>query len=622
MEEEVLFKIDIPKESITSIENLTKANKALREERKKLDLQSAEGQKRAQQINSQLDSNTDLIKKNSSALEKQRLNVGNYTGALDKMVPGLGATANGFSAMKTSALAFIATPIGAVIAALGLALAALTSYFKGSEEGQTKLNRIMDIGSAVMGKFSDLVQFLGGTLFKALAKGFETIIGFLDKWVPGFKEATEALGKFLNLDVAEHISNLEEERVALNRLLITERGRLKAEIEAAKLRAESTKDAKLRSAALAEVEAKTNELFNQELKLAQLERDIAIEKGKLANNTIEDNDKIAESIAKVDDIERQRSAALKENATKLVAIREQEKAANQKKIDDLRKLDEVESEIARNKRLRELEASLEMDALTLEQKAAQDAQIIALDENKAAKMMANTSKALAASIKAGEKENEEAKKQAEIHKIIQEGKIQATMSFFRLLGGLAREGTIVAKVAGVAQATIDTYVAATKALTAGPFIGPILAAITVATGLANVAKITGVAGFFNGGLVEGYATGGLSGTKIMGHHGRPIRRSNGDNLLATVKTGEVILNERQQAMLGGEATFRRMGVPGFATGGASGFSVSQAAQSSEAASSSRAFINAVSQMKFFVSVAEMRQGINDVQVVEDRAQVI
>lgn len=621
MEEEVLFKIDIPKESITSIENLTKANKALREERKKLDLQSAEGQKRAQQINSQLDSNTDLIKKNSSALEKQRLNVGNYTGALDKMVPGLGATANGFSAMKTSALAFIATPIGAVIAALGLALAALTSYFKGSEEGQTKLNRIMDIGSAVMGKFSDLVQFLGGTLFKALAKGFETIIGFLDKWVPGFKEATEALGKFLNLDVAEHISNLEEERVALNRLLITERGRLKAEIEAAKLRAESTKDAKLRSAALAEVEAKTNELFNQELKLAQLERDIAIEKGKLANNTIEDNDKIAESIAKVDDIERQRSAALKENATKLVAIREQEKAANQKKIDDLRKLDEVESEIARNKRLRELEASLEMDALTLEQKAAQDAQIIALDENKAAKMMANTSKALAASIKAGEKENEEAKKQAEIHKIIQEGKIQATMSFFRLLGGLAREGTIVAKVAGVAQATIDTYVAATKALTAGPFIGPMLAAITVATGLANVAKITGVAGFFNGGLVEGYATGGLSGTKIMGHHGRPIRRSNGDNLLATVKTGEVILNERQQAMLGGESTFRRMGVPGFATGGFTG-AVSNAAQRAESSEASRALINSISNLKLFVSVAEMRQGINDVQVVEDRAQVI
>lgn len=145
MEDELLFKIEIPKESITSIENLAKANKALREERKKLDLQSEEGLKRAKEINKQLDENTAIIKENSSALEKQRLNVGNYTGALDKMVPGLGATANGFGAMTKTALAFIATPIGAVIGALGVALAALTSYFKGSEEGQTKFNKIRNL---------------------------------------------------------------------------------------------------------------------------------------------------------------------------------------------------------------------------------------------------------------------------------------------------------------------------------------------------------------------------------------------------------------------------------------------------------------------------------------------
>lgn len=37
----------------------------------------------------------------------------------------------------------------------------------------------------------------------------------------------------------------------------------------------------------------------------------------------------------------------------------------------------------------------------------------------------------------------------------------------------------------------------------------------------------------------------------------------GDNILAYVKAGEVILNKRQQAMLGGDETFRRMQVPGF-----------------------------------------------------------
>lgn len=67
-----------------------------------------------------------------------------------------------------------------------------------------------------------------------------------------------------------------------------------------------------------------------------------------------------------------------------------------------------------------------------------------------------------------------------------------------------------------------------------------------------------------------FAKGGktaLSGKKINSTDGLRINRSNGDNLLATVRANEVILNERQQAMLGGANTFRAIGVPGFAGGG-------------------------------------------------------
>ena len=68
-------------------------------------------------------------------------------------------------------------------------------------------------------------------------------------------------------------------------------------------------------------------------------------------------------------------------------------------------------------------------------------------------------------------------------------------------------------------------------------------------------------------MVEGFAGGGLSGTKVKQGMGMPIKRSNGDNLLATIKTGEVILNQHQQAALGGARTFKRIGVAGFADGG-------------------------------------------------------
>lgn len=63
-----------------------------------------------------------------------------------------------------------------------------------------------------------------------------------------------------------------------------------------------------------------------------------------------------------------------------------------------------------------------------------------------------------------------------------------------------------------------------------------------------------------------YAGGG----KVIGQN-IPMM-SNGDNVVATLKTGEVVLNERQQAALGGASTFRRIGVPGFSSGGVVSYS--------------------------------------------------
>lgn len=55
----------------------------------------------------------------------------------------------------------------------------------------------------------------------------------------------------------------------------------------------------------------------------------------------------------------------------------------------------------------------------------------------------------------------------------------------------ASENTALYKAAAITEATISTYLAATKALaTGGPILGPILAASTIALGLANVARIS------------------------------------------------------------------------------------------------------------------------------------
>ena len=75
----------------------------------------------------------------------------------------------------------------------------------------------------------------------------------------------------------------------------------------------------------------------------------------------------------------------------------------------------------------------------------------------------------------------------------------------QLAGAIAAFGgreTAAYKTLATAQALMSTYLAATKALTLGPIMGPVKAGIITAMGLANVAKING-AKFHDGGLVGG-----------------------------------------------------------------------------------------------------------------------
>lgn len=132
----------------------------------------------------------------------------------------------------------------------------------------------------------------------------------------------------------------------------------------------------------------------------------------------------------------------------------------------------------------------------------------------------------------------------------------ATADLMNNIASLAKEDSVEQKILSSGAAIINTYVGATKALaTLPPPLSFITAASTIASGLASVAKINAVQ-FADGGLVP-------KGQNI------PTQR-NGDNILATVKTGEVVLNRDQQMKIGGANTFRKIGVPGFATGGIAG----------------------------------------------------
>ena len=91
----------------------------------------------------------------------------------------------------------------------------------------------------------------------------------------------------------------------------------------------------------------------------------------------------------------------------------------------------------------------------------------------------------------------------------------------------------VGKSAGIANVIISTNVGAAKALELGPIIGPILAGAIYAAGAVNAANIAGVQGFADGGII-----GGIQGASM-----------GGDNRMATVRDGEMVLNAGQQETL-------------------------------------------------------------------------
>lgn len=108
------------------------------------------------------------------------------------------------------------------------------------------------------------------------------------------------------------------------------------------------------------------------------------------------------------------------------------------------------------------------------------------------------------------------------------------------------------KEVGIEKILINTAVGIVKALAEQNYAGAVVAGVDGAAQLA---------------VAESVAVPFALGGKVLGGHGIPITRSNGDNRLATVKTGEVVLNAGHQRALGGDKTFAAIGVPGFASGG-------------------------------------------------------
>jgi len=253
----------------------------------------------------------DSFKKVGDSSKAAKESISGLSDGINKMVPGLGGAVSGFQGMATAAKAFIATPIGLVVAALGTAIGALTAYFKGSEEGQNKLNKILQIGATIFEKLTDIVEEFGGALFNGVGKAIDFVVGGLDKLATAVGINTSGIKNFFNeIDKeAEKFAANDRKRNEQERELIILRGRTQRQIadliiEAQEAEGQSKLDAINKAIKL------QDELSKKEIEYAKtiLER-AKLEEGR--DSTTENKKKLAEAVAGLEQAEASYNESIK-----------------------------------------------------------------------------------------------------------------------------------------------------------------------------------------------------------------------------------------------------------------------------------------------------------------------
>ena len=505
-------------DSVESIDNLTKANKELRKERNALNLQSEAGKKRAQEINALLDDNTNKIKTNVSALEKQKINIGNYRSALDGVHPALGkvgqgleAGATGFKAMARSALAFIATPIGAVLAAIVAVFTLLKTAISSNNE---LLDKFENITTAIGQVITILTNRLG-----KLGEAFIALVSFdLDKAIDLTAEAFGGLADEIGRAVGEGQVLLEMSRDLedAQRQLRIEQAKQENVIK------QLVVASKNRNLSFDEQEKKLKEALRLEQGLVQVREELAAQELEIAVRQLANDENIRKSadetfqqfaerlikmgqlgdaqidplVEKIEKLEQARGSSLafqEKLENNLSAIQEKRAAALEKQNKALEEQAALQRATQRAENVEDVSTD---DPLV---SAFQDRATVITDIND--RMQDELSDR---NEKAALDQIHRARATAEMEVDIERAKAGAIGNILGTTASLFEQDSIAFKVLATAQATINTYLAATAALASGskinPVYGYISAAAAVVSGLASVANINGVE-FADGGIV-------------------------------------------------------------------------------------------------------------------------
>lgn len=497
------------------------------------------------------------IKKKNDEQKKSNAGVKDAVGALDTLAPAQAGAVKGFQGMVTAAKAFIATPIGAVIAAISVALGVLFGALRKMEpvldffedlttKASAALNALLDnadklatiFGSVLTGQFGKAWQATK-ELAGAIEEAAENAQILLDRT----RELEDAEMRY-SVAQADTTNKIKALIAASKNVNLSYEERIKLIDQAAALDNQATNEAIRLTREKAEIElGHLEELKKSQLQARGITQGANEEMGAYITRLIDSGVFSPEDLKATIDAYRAYQQATSETA------------ALQEKFQNMRDA-AFEKEQARI----EKEAATEQKRLEALKKSEEEAVAGVVKGVEAHKDLAEVY------IEVGELEDEsiEANKayaQSQLDAVAAEqqriGTIASLSNSFGQLASSMKKGTMAQKVFSVAQALMNTYLGASQVISDKtlPTLAKIPAVIgIIALGLKQVASINGVSGFFKGtdNAPEGLAFVGERGAELIQTPSGQLALSPNRATLAYLEKGtKVYPHEKTLAMLAG-----------------------------------------------------------------------
>lgn len=401
---------------ITTVSAAAKNNAELKKIRNEVNATTEEGQAVIAEINKKLDENTEFIKANVSQLENQKIAIGDYktqikeafsemnifnggfTGFISRaqeaggVLPLVGKSIKGVTSgifgMTKASLAFIATPIGAVVAAIGLVLGLVINYLKNTQAGIDAVTAVTRPLSVVFDSLVGILQEVGKFLFEAFSNPKQTMMDLADfvknnlinrfkafgvilegimdldfkKISNGVLQATTgvedvigkvqkgaaATGAFFEEAIkrGQRIDELQKKLSKGEADFVDQQSLLKQELKEQNLIAEDqTKTIAEREAAAAKSIQISRDINAQQKERLELEREILVLKSKSNDTSDAEKKEIAEKLAQIRESNAQQIEMETTQQNKLNAIRKEGADAVKKAFDESIKRQEIALQI-------------------------------------------------------------------------------------------------------------------------------------------------------------------------------------------------------------------------------------------------------------------------------------